>query len=246
MAIPTLLSAPPPAVSLPAVPRVLIVEDETKTRESLAAGLRLQSWQVDTAATGDEAVALAEVQPYDLVVLDWMLPGRGGLEVLRFLRGRGPAPQVLMVTARDSVEDRVTGLESGSDDYLTKPFAFAELLARCRVLLRRNQAAPASRLVCADLTLDPRARQASRAGQVIHLTPREVDILEYLLRQPGQVVTRDMLQRDVWKEPRRLTPLDNVIDVQMARLRRKVDQEGADKLIHTVRGLGYRLGKETA
>jgi two-component system copper resistance phosphate regulon response regulator CusR len=230
----------------PAVVRVLVVEDEVKTRESVAAGLRLQGWQVDTAGTGDEAVALAAREGFDLVVLDWMLPGRSGLEVLKALRLREPAPQVLMVTARDSVDDRVTGLESGSDDYLTKPFAFAELLARCRVLLRRNQAAPVPRLSCGDLILDSRGREARRAGQAIHLTPREVDILEYLLRHQGQVVTRDMLQRDVWKEPRRLTPLDNVIDVQMARLRRKVDQDGTDKLIHTVRGLGYRLEKETA
>jgi two-component system copper resistance phosphate regulon response regulator CusR len=147
-----------------------------------------------------------------------------------------------MLTARSTLTDRVVGLDSGADDYLTKPFAFAELLARCRALLRRPAADTGRLLRCGDLQLDTRARVAVRAGQEIPLSPREVDVLEYLLRYHGQIVTREMLERDVWKQTHRMTSLDNVIDVQMMRLRRKVDTEGAERLIHTVRGVGYRLG----
>jgi two-component system, OmpR family, copper resistance phosphate regulon response regulator CusR len=225
-------------------PRILIVEDEEKTQASLAEGLRLESWQVATASTGKEAIALLDAGAFDLVVLDWMLPDRNGLDVLRHLRGRAVATPVLMLTARASLDDRVTGLESGADDYLSKPFAFAELLARCRALLRRPMWRTGLLLRCEDLQLDTRARVAVRAGHEIALTPREVDVLEYLLRYQGQIVTREMLERDVWKQSHRLTSLDNVIDVQIMRLRRKVDVEGAEKLIHTLRGVGYRLGKE--
>lgn len=227
-------------------PRVLVVDDEEKTCASIAEGLRLEDWQVDTALTGDEAIRLLEASGYDLVVLDWMLPDRDGLDVLHHLRGRGVHTPVLMLTARGTLEDRVVGLESGADDYLPKPFAFAELLARCRALLRRPLLRTGPLLSCEDLQLDTRARVAVRAGHEIPLTPREVDVLEYLLRYQGQIVTREMLERDVWKQSRRLTSLDNVIDVQMMRLRRKVDADGADRLIHTLRGVGYRLGKETA
>lgn len=227
-------------------PRLLVIEDEPKTRASLAEGLRLQGWEVVTAATGDEGDACAEKQSFDLVILDWMLPGRGGLDVLANLRGRGVLTPVLMLTARDSVDDRVAGLERGADDYLAKPFAFAELLARCRALLRRATANPAAVLVCEDLRLDVRARVARRGDREIPLSPREVDVLEYLLHRQGQIVTREMLQLDVWKQPNRFTSLDNVIDVQMTRLRRKVDEAAGDRLIHTIRGLGYRLGKESA
>jgi DNA-binding response OmpR family regulator len=227
-------------------PRILVIEDEAKTRASLAEGLGLQGWDIVTAATGDEGAACIERQGFDLVVLDWMLPGRSGLEVLAFLCRRGGHVPVLMLTARDAVADRVTGLEKGADDYLTKPFAFAELVARCRALLRRATPHPSTAPACADLLLDARARVALRGGREISLTPREVDVLEYLLRHQGQIVTREMLQHDVWKQPKRFTSLDNVIDVQMARLRRKLDDGAAHKLIHTLRGLGYRLGKEQA
>jgi two-component system copper resistance phosphate regulon response regulator CusR len=228
----------------PHPPRVLVIEDEAKTRESLAEGLRLETWNVETAATGSDAFISLERASYDLLVLDWMLPDRDGLEVLRHVRQSGTPTPVLMLTARTSVDDRIAGLDSGADDYLPKPFAFAELLARCRALLRRPVRATGRMLSCGDLHLDTRARIALRAGAEISLTPREVDVLEYLLRYEGQIVSREMLERDVWKQTQRLTSLDNVIDVQMMRLRRKVDGEGGERLIHTVRGVGYRLGKE--
>ncbi|HVS52022.1 MAG TPA: response regulator transcription factor [Opitutaceae bacterium] len=225
-------------------PRVLVVEDEAKTRDSLAEGLRLESWIVSTAATGDEAIAHFSRGEFDLVVLDWMLPDRDGLEVLQTIRRGADHTPVLMLTARSTLNDRVIGLDSGADDYLPKPFAFAELLARCRALLRRPIWATGRLLRCGDLQLDTRARVAVRGGEEISLTPREVDVLEYLLRYQGQIVTREMLERDVWKQTHRMTSLDNVIDVQMMRLRRKVDGEGAERLIHTLRGIGYRIGKE--
>ncbi len=224
--------------------RVLIVEDEGKTRASIAEGLELEGWSVTVAASGAEAMSLLEAQACDLIVLDRMLPDRDGLSVLRHIRQRGNHTPVLVLTARDSVADRVTGLESGADDYLAKPFAFAELVARCRALLRRPILSSDQFLRCEDLQLDTRARIAMRGNQPIALTPREVDILEYLLRYQGQIVTREMLERDVWKQSHRFTSLDNVIDVQIMRLRKKVDFEGSQKLIHTLRGRGYRLGKE--
>ena len=230
--------------TFPNRPRILVIEDEAKTRASLAEGLALQGWDVVTAATGDEGLVAAERQSFDLLILDWMLPGKNGLEVLTSLRERGRRMPVLMVTARDAVDDRVAGLDRGADDYLIKPFALAELVARCHALLRRATAYPATILNCEDLQLDVRARVALRGGREMALSPREVDVLEYLLRHQGKVVTREMLERDVWKQSGRFTSLDNVIDVQMARLRRKVDENAADKLIHTLRGLGYRLGKE--
>lgn len=236
------VSAPPSDFAAPL--RVLVVEDEVKTRESLAEGLRLESWTVMTAADGSEATALLERESFDLVVLDWMLPDRDGLEVLRRSRARGVQTPVLMLTARGALGDRVTGLETGADDYLAKPFAFVELVARCRALLRRPLLSTGSFLRCADLQLDTRARVAVRAGKEIPLTPREVDMLEYLLRYQGQIVTREMLERDVWKQTHRFTSLDNVIDVQVMRLRKKVDGDWTEKLIHTLRGLGYRLGRE--
>ncbi|HVU32769.1 MAG TPA: response regulator transcription factor [Opitutaceae bacterium] len=239
-------SLPDVTVGTPAhPPRVLVVEDEAKTRDSLAEGLRLEEWQVETAEAGDQAIELLEAANFDLIVLDWMLPDRDGLDVLQHLRGRAVHTPVLMLTARATLEDRVVGLESGADDYLPKPFAFAELLARCRALLRRPMWRTGRLLNCADLQLDTRARVAVRAGHEIALTPREVDVLEYLMRYQGQIVTREMLERDVWKQSRRLTSLDNVIDVQIMRLRRKVDADSQEKLIHTLRGVGYRLGKET-
>lgn len=228
----------------PAIPHVLVVEDEQKTRDSVAEGLRLEGWQVMTAVSGDEAVSAMELATFDLLVLDWMLPGCDGLAVLRHARDRGKQTPVLLLTARRSLDDRVAGLEGGADDYLSKPFAFAELLARCRALLRRPVLSSGTALTCGDLALDTRTRSAQRAGVEIALTPREVDILEYLMRYQGQNVSREMLERDVWKQTRRFTSLDNVIDVQMMRLRRKIDTLGSEPLIHTMRGIGYRLGRE--
>ena len=226
------------------LPRVLLVEDEKKTRESVAEGLRLETWVVMTAVDGGEASDCLASAAFDLIVLDWMLPDRDGIDVLRQIRMGGVQTPVLMLTARGKVDERVLGLEAGADDYLAKPFAFVELLARCRALLRRPVLGTGNLLNCGDLRLDTRARVAVRAGKEIALTPREVDVLEYLLRSQGQIVTREMLERDVWKQTQRFTSLNNVIDVQLMRLRKKVDDDGAEKLIHTLRGLGYRLGKE--
>ena len=222
-------------------PRVLLVEDEAKTRESIAEGMSLEGWTVRRASRGSEALQLLQAESADLVVLDWMLPDLDGLEVLRRLRGAGQTVPVLMLTARGTLSDRLQGLDSGADDYLPKPFAFAELIARSRALLRRPSWAPGRHLQCGDLLLDTRARLAVRAGQEIRLTPREVDVLEYLMRNQGQTVTREMLERDVWKQVHRMTSLDNVIDVQMMRLRKKLDPSGSDRLIHTQRGVGYRM-----
>ena len=168
-----------------------------------------------------------------------MLPGRSGLEILQTLRKRRNETPVLILTARDGVDDRVRGLDLGADDYLVKPFALPELLARIRALLRRGRPSDVLRLKEADLELDLVARRVDRGDKAIDLTGREFELLEYLLRHQGHLVSREMLARDVWKEPRRATPLDNVIDVQMARLRRKVDPEGTARLIHSVRGVGF-------
>jgi two-component system copper resistance phosphate regulon response regulator CusR len=222
------------------------VEDEAKTREALAEGLRMEGWSVSATGDAGAASALLEGGTFDLIVLDRMLPDGDGLSVLRDLRGRGVQIPVLFLTARATLDERVAGLEGGADDYLAKPFAFAELVARCRALLRRPVMSAGQLLGCGDLQLDTRARVAVRAGEIVSLTPREVDILEYLLRYQGQIVTRGMLERDVWRQARRMTSLDNVIDVQMARLRRKIDGEGRPSLIHTVRGVGYRVGGDPA
>jgi len=224
--------------------RVLIIEDDEKTARAIASGLEAGGFSAAVAHTGEEGFFLLNAEPFDLVVLDWMLPGRDGIEILRTLRARGSRTPVLLLTARDAVEDRVLGLESGADDYLVKPFAFAELLARIRSLLRRASPAEALKKTVADLMVDLEARRVSRAGRPIDLTPREFDLLAYLLRQPGQVVTREMLAREVWGEANRITPLDNVIDVHIAHLRRKVDEGQAAKLIHTVRGVGFVLREE--
>jgi DNA-binding response OmpR family regulator len=170
-----------------------------------------------------------------------MLPGRDGIEILRALRQRGVKTPVLVLTARDTVEDRITGLDSGADDYLVKPFAFAELLARIRALARRGRVAEAPRLIVGDLDMDLITRKVTRGGRAVELTVREFELLEYLMRHHGQVVSREALARDVWKETQRTTPLDNVIDVHIARLRRKIDVDGVVKLIHTVRGVGFML-----
>ncbi len=224
--------------------RVLIVEDDEKTARALAAGLGRTGFCTAVARTGEEGFALLSGESFDVVVLDWMLPGRDGVEILKAVRQRGTKTPVLLLTARDSVADRVVGLESGADDYLVKPFAFAELVARIRSLLRRAAPSEPLKKTVADLHVDLEARRVWRAGKAIELTPREFDLLAYLLRQPGQVVTREMLAEHVWRETNRITPLDNVIDVHVAHLRRKVDEGAATKLIHTVRGVGFVLREE--
>ncbi len=224
--------------------RILIIEDDEKTAQALATGLAKEGFSAAVSRTGEDGFYRLNAEPFDLVVLDWMLPGRNGVEILKTLRAQKRQVPVLLLTARDSVADRVHGLESGADDYVVKPFAFAEVVARIRTLLRRAASAEPRRKGHADLAVDLDTRQVRRAGQPIELTPREFDLLAYLLRQPGQVVTREMLAQDVWRETSRVTPLDNVIDVHIARLRRKVDEGQAPKLLHTVRGVGFVLREE--
>jgi DNA-binding response OmpR family regulator len=224
---------------------LLIVEDETKVAQALKEGLEREGYDVTVAGTGEDGYYLLDARPFDLVVLDLMLPGRSGLEILATLRTRDRGIPVLILTARDTVQDRVFGLDTGADDYLVKPFAFPELAARIRALLRRGRPEPVSRLRVSDLDLDVLSRRVTRGGRELELTGREFELLEYLLRNRGQVVSREMLARDVWKETGRATPLDNVIDVHIARLRRKVDDAFESKLIHTVRGVGFVV-KETA
>lgn len=221
--------------------RALIVEDDGKVAGALKAGLTAEGYEAVVSRTGEDGYFRATTEPFDVIVLDLGLPGRDGLEILSGLRSRGLTVPVLVLTARDTVEDRVSGLDHGADDYLVKPFAFAELLARLRSLLRRGKSDQSLRLVMADLELDPITRIAQRAGITIDLTAREFDLLAYLLRYQGQVVSREMLARDVWKEPSRGTPLDNVIDVHVTRLRRKIDADAPQKLIHTLRGVGFTL-----
>jgi two-component system copper resistance phosphate regulon response regulator CusR len=224
--------------------KILVVEDDPKTAGAIRAGLVAESYAATVAQTGDKALSLLDSETFDLVILDWMLPGANGIDILRSLRQRGAKPPVLLLTARDTVEDRVLGLDSGADDYLVKPFAFAELLARLRALLRRAGNAEMSRNRFGDLTIDVRSRSVNRAGREIALTPREFDLLAYLVRYAGQVVTRQMLAREVWREPNRCTPLDNVIDVHIARLRKKIDEGRETNLIGTVRGVGFILHAE--
>ena len=221
--------------------RVLVVEDERKLGQVLASALLAEHYEVVVARTGEDGFCRANADVFDLVVLDLMLPGRSGLEILQALRQRHIETPVLILTARDGVDDRVLGLDSGADDYLVKPFALPELLARIRALLRRGRPSEAFRLKTADLELDVVTRRAVRGERLLELTAREFDLLEYLLRHQSRLVSREMLAREVWKEPRRATPLDNVIDVQMTRLRRKVDTDSSPRLIHTVRGVGFVL-----
>ena len=221
--------------------RVLVVEDERKIARVLASALQGEHYDVVVAATGEDGFFRANAEAFDLVVLDVMLPGRSGFEILQALRQRHIETPVLLLTARDGVDDRVLGLDLGADDYLVKPFALPELMARIRALLRRGRPSEAFRLKAGDLDLDLVTRRAVRGERLLDLTTREFELLEYLLRHQGHLVSREMLAREVWREPRRATPIDNVIDVQMARLRKKVDADTRDRLIHTVRGVGFVL-----
>ncbi len=221
------------------MPCVLIVEDERKVLRSLERGLQAEGYEVVAAATGEVGYALAIKQPFDCLVLDLMLPGRDGIQVLKDLRGAGKTLPVLILTARDAIEDRVIGLDAGSDDYLIKPFAFAELLARLRALLRRGSSERETVLRAGDLEMDLLQRRVLRGGNEICLTAREFELLEYLLRHKNATVTRAMLGREVWKEPDYF--LTNVIDVFINSLRRKLEPLGKQPLIHTLRGVGYSL-----
>ena len=222
-------------------PSILVVEDEQKVANALREGLESEQYDVTVEQTGEGAFFRLNTESFDAILLDLMLPGRDGLQILRTLRQRGDKTPVLVLTARDTLEDRVTGLDSGADDYLVKPFAFEEVLARIRALLRRGRVNEPLRLRVADLDLDIVTRKVVRGGQQVELTVREFELLEYLLRHRGQTVSRGMLAREVWKETSRSTSLDNVIDVHIARLRRKVDLDQSLKLIHTVRGVGFMV-----
>src|SRR5437773_3284336 len=221
--------------------RILVVEDEVKVAKALKEGLEDARYEAVIAYTGEDAFFRINTEQFDVILLDLMLPGRDGLQILTSLRKHGVDTPVLLLTARDTLEDRVAGLNSGADDYLVKPFAFAELLARIRALLRRGRTSDALRLGIGDLDMDLVTRRVLRGGQTVELTTREFELLEYLLRHQGQVVLRDTLAREVWKETTRGTPLNNVIDVHIARLRRKIDLDPSAKLIHTIRGLGFML-----
>lgn len=226
----------------PTVSRVLIIEDDRKMSDALASGLQAAGYQVLTAGSAEEGFFLVHSQSPDLLLLDLTLPHRNGLDILRQLRAEGADLRVLILTSHNTVEDRVIGLSSGADDYLGKPFSFPELLARVDALLRRYRPAMNDpQLRVGDLSLDRRSRTVTRCDELIELTPREFDLLLYLAENTGRTVSREMLARDVWRETSRFTPIDNVIDVQIARLRRKIDDPFRIKLLQTVRGLGFRL-----
>ena len=221
--------------------RILIIEDEKKVANALREGLEAEHYEVAIATTGEEGFFLASQGSFDLLPLDLMLPRRDGIDILATLRKCGNQTPVLVLTAKDTVEDRVMGLDQGADDYLTKPFAFPELLARIRALVRRGRMDQILKLQHEDLEMDLVTHKVSRRDQGLELTAKEFELLEYLMRHSGSVVSREMLARDVWHATIRATPLDNVIDVTIARLRRKIDEPYERKLLHTVRGLGYVL-----
>jgi DNA-binding response OmpR family regulator len=219
--------------------RILVVEDEHRLATVLKQGLMEQGYAVDLAHDGEEALALAELEPYDLLVLDVMLPGLDGFTICRRLRAGGRHMPVLLLTARDAVDDRVAGLDSGADDYLTKPFALRELLARVRALLRREGRTREPVLRIADITLDPATHEVRRAGALVDLTSKEYAVLEYLLHHPNRVLTRTQIAEHVWDYD--FVAMSNVIDVYIRSLRRKLGDDGTTRLLHTVRGTGYQL-----
>ncbi|MFL5735373.1 MAG: response regulator transcription factor [Chloroflexia bacterium] len=219
--------------------RVLLVEDNRRLSNSLRASLVDEGYAVDVAFDGEEGEELGELTPYDAIILDVMLPVKDGVEVCRSLRARGVNVPILMLTARDAVEDRVRGLDSGADDYLVKPFAMNELCARLRALMRREAPHRKGELAVGDLTADPATHFVERGGHDIRLTAKEFALLEYFMRHPNQVITRDMVETHIWSYEFECT--SNVVDVYVRRLRRKIDDPFETKLFETVRGAGYRL-----
>lgn len=219
--------------------RILVVEDERRITAFIKRGLEEEHYAVDVAYDGEEALDWAAVANYDLIVLDVLLPKKDGIEVCRELRAQGNKVPILMLTARDAIEDRVQGLDSGADDYLVKPFAFQELLARIRALLRRSGEIKTPRLQVGDLVLDTLTHRATRGGQVIELTAREYALLEFLMRHPDQVLSRTQIAEHVWNYDFFTT--SNVVDVYIRYLRRKIDKGFEVKLLQTVRGVGYKI-----
>jgi DNA-binding response OmpR family regulator len=225
--------------------QILIAEDEKKLADALQKGLEAEKHSVRIADTGEEAFFLVSTERFDLLLLDIMLPGRDGIEILKALRQKDRTVPVLMLTSKNAVEDRVQALDAGADDYLVKPISFPELFARVRALARRTHMADAkATLKLGGLEMDLLRHSASREGRELALTSREFGLLEYLLRHQGHIVSREMIARDVWNESGRYTPLDNVIDVHIARLRQKLDGPFGKKLLHTIRGVGFVLREE--
>jgi heavy metal response regulator len=222
--------------------RILVVEDEKKVASFIKRGLEEEEYEVDLAGDGEEGLYMAETNPYDLILMDLMLPKMDGLSVIKELRNKEIITPVLCLTAKDTVDDIVSGLDSGSDDYLTKPFAFAELLARVRALVRRGTKDRGAEIRFADLRLDPVAHKVWRAGKEIDLTSKEYALLEYFMRNPNEVLTRTMIAEHVWDYT--FDSFTNIIDVYVNYLRKKVDKDFDKKLIHTVRGVGYVLKEE--
>ena len=219
--------------------RILLVEDDRNIARFVAKGLREQAYAVDVTDDGNDAIFKLSITDYDAVILDVMIPGRDGLRICRELRASGSFVPVIMLTARDTLQDRIDGLDCGADDYITKPFAFGELLARLRALLRRGQYLRPTLIEVADLVLDTRAQRATRGGKELPLTTKEYALLEYLAREQGRIVSRADIAEHVWDE--NFDPLTNLIDVHINRLRRKVDKGTSSRLIHTRRGAGYML-----
>ena len=222
--------------------RILVVEDEKKVANFIKRGLEEERYEVLTAADGEEGLRLALEKTFDLIVLDWMLPKMDGLSLLKDLRGKEIMTPVLMLTAKDSVEDIVAGLDSGSDDYLTKPFAFPELLARVRALGRRSEQERGAQIIFADMRLDPVTHKVWRSDQEIDLSGKEYDLLKYFMRNPNQAVTRTMIAEHCWDYT--FDTFTNIIDVYVNYLRKKIDRDTSRKLIHTVRGVGYIFKEE--
>lgn len=222
--------------------RILVVEDEKKVSSFIKRGLEEEKYEVDTAYNGEDGLRMALEKGYDLIILDVMLPKKDGLSVVREMREKKSSTPVLMLTAKDSVEDIVAGLDSGSDDYLTKPFAFAELLARVRALVRRSEQDRGAEIRFADLRLDPVTHKVWRKDKEIDLTAKEYALLEYFMRNPNQVLTRTMIAEHVWDYT--FDSFTNIIDVYVNYLRKKIDRDADKKLIHTVRGVGYILKEE--
>ncbi len=222
--------------------KILVVEDEKKVASFIKRGLEEEKYEVDTALEGEEGLKMALDKQYDLIVLDWMLPKKDGLAVIKEMRDKKTLTPVLMLTAKDSLEDIIAGLDSGSDDYLTKPFAFAELLARVRALLRRSEMDKGAELRFADLRLDPVTHKVWRKDKEIDLTAKEYGLLEYFMRNPNQVLTRTMIADHVWDYT--FDTFTNIIDVYVNYLRKKIDRDADKKLIHTVRGVGYIFKEE--